>query len=827
MSDPLDDLMAQHGIKVDPLDALMAQHGVTAPAVQQQTQSDWQSQVKPVTTFNGKPSVQRPDGGVWYGPDQGNAGKPGWFDAVGRRMGLTNGQDTAPPSTSVGGLAGAGVRGLAPVTAGAALGAAVGAPFAGVGAIPGAAAGAAAVGGAQLVGDPLVSGINRMFGTKYQMPTEAVQHLLTSLGVPEPKTTAERMVQAGVSTMAGAGGQIGLGRSLAGQGFSPAAQTVGKALSSQPAVQLAGAAGGGVASQGAAEAGGGPLAQMGAGLAGSVIAGAPFAARIPKISSSPIGASPMEPTAAEHPTAPVTAPVSAEISPTDLGTLIQKASSGSGSAATAAKQQIADMASYNPKAAASATRLGIELPQDVFADNPQIRAAAGLTRSAAGSAAEAGWRNTVSNAEDQADQVTKDALGATYEGGTVSPGVVSQKVRDRLVSTRQTLANEASNLYQTVDESVPWTSPAVTDNLSALLQKNLNEVGPNGLTTQERRLMGMVNDPDGATYGRIIREKSLIGKAIAGKDSTYGNMDAGTLKQLYGALAEDQLATVSNVGSPELEQQLRSANLLTAKHKALGDLIVSNFGDNVNGDIAGKMRAAISGSSKGGSADFSNLMEIVPDDLKKEVVSTALAAATRSMRGAERGGFGFSEFAKTYQGLKANTPVYQQITDAIGPESSQIMDDLYEVSKRLTDARANVLTTGKANQGIINSINAEGLVSKVLQSTATKGVATGVSALGGGPVAAGVTGSLMSAISGGKKNAVAAAGEMFNSPEFQSLLIESATKPAVSIPTSNALIKSQAFQDFAKTVGLPTGKVDQFNWVMNALRSKNNAQEPK
>jgi hypothetical protein len=48
------------------------------------------------------------------------------------------------PSTTVAGLVGGGVRGLAPVAAGAALGAAAGAPLAGVGAVPGAVAGAGA-----------------------------------------------------------------------------------------------------------------------------------------------------------------------------------------------------------------------------------------------------------------------------------------------------------------------------------------------------------------------------------------------------------------------------------------------------------------------------------------------------------------------------------------------------------------------------------------------------------------------------------------------------------------------------------------------------------
>jgi len=62
------------------------------PDSRQSSNAGWQPtqygfNVKPTTTFNGKPSVQRSDSAVWYGPEQGNTGKPGWFDARGNRMG--------------------------------------------------------------------------------------------------------------------------------------------------------------------------------------------------------------------------------------------------------------------------------------------------------------------------------------------------------------------------------------------------------------------------------------------------------------------------------------------------------------------------------------------------------------------------------------------------------------------------------------------------------------------------------------------------------------------------------------------------------------------
>ena len=227
---------------------------------------------------------------------------------------------------------------------------------------------------------------------------------------------------------------------------------------------------------------------------------------------------------------------------------------------------------------------------------------------------------------------------------------------------------------------------------------------------------------------------SLIGPSGCGK-STLCRALMGLAPVRGGAvrlLGED----LRHLGGEALRQELRGANLLYAKERALGKRIINAFGEDVEGSIASKMRLAITSAAKGDSADFMKLMKLVPEDLRKETVATALASVTRSGRGAERGAFGFSEFADLYPKLRANAPIYKQVVDALGPEAHKTMRDLYEVSKRITEARANVLTTGKANQALVESMKAEGLVSKVMESTTGKVVTTGVAAMGGGPIAA-------------------------------------------------------------------------------------------
>lgn len=174
------------------------------------------------------------------------------------------------PETTSGGIVGGVTRGVAPIAAGAALGAAAGAPFAGVGAVPGALAGAGAVGLTQLVGDPIVSLVNNTLGTNYQMPTEAMQDLLTRLGVEKPDTEAERIVQAVSAGAAGAGSSAALGSALARGASSPTLAAVGGKMAAQPLQQIAGGAGAGIGSQTAAELGGGPVSQLIGGIVGGI-----------------------------------------------------------------------------------------------------------------------------------------------------------------------------------------------------------------------------------------------------------------------------------------------------------------------------------------------------------------------------------------------------------------------------------------------------------------------------------------------------------------------------------------------------------------------------
>ena len=613
------------------------------------------------------------------------------------------------------------------------------------------------------------------------------------------------------ATQAGTGGRFDTGEVVTAAATGPAGQILQRAA--PPVVQAVKKGVQRVTGKAPAPApaAGAPGAPMGTAMAPEAPPAAPVAAAMPEVAP----AVPEIPVAPAAPAAPVVA-AAVEVTEEEVGNLVKKAS-GTGFGSAGARDRLADLAQVNVAAKEAADRLGIQLPADVFSDNPQVRAAAGLTRSAAGSEAEAAWRNTVTQAVDKADDVIKQ-FDATFVEGAVAPGVVSQKIKDSLTKTRSDLNAQASKVYNAVDEVVPKTSVVDLPKLKETLDTVKAEVGEKGMSAAERNLAKMIEEGN-ITYGRLKREKTLIGNAINKMESPYGSMAEADLKRLYAALADDQLTNVGNIGGEELRQQLRAANLLYAKERALGKRIVNAFGQDIEGSVANKMRTAITGAAKGDAGEFNRLLKTVPEDLRKETLATALASVTRSARGAEKGGFGFSEFADIYPKLRANPPVYKTIVDTLGKDSADVLRDLFEVSKRVTEARANVLSTGKANQALLQGMQAESLIGKVMESTLAKGALTGAAAVGG-PIAAAATSVLTGAMTQGNKDSLKAAGKLFADEGFQKLAIEAATKGTPSAASIRRTAMSQSFQKFADAAKLPKALDARIQWLQTATQTE-------
>jgi hypothetical protein len=675
--------------------------------------------------------------------------------------------------------------------------------------------GLASIGG--IIYDPIAATMNMATGTQIPPLREQASTAMTGMGLPTPQTGAERVMSAAQEGAAGAIGGVGAAPVLAKAGgvVGNAAATM---MGAGPVSQVAGGLGAGAAGQTAQEMGAGPIGQTAAALAGGM-AGGIAANRFDSPQPQATALARVEPPVTNAPKAVAALPAP-ELPPESLGELVRKASTnGMGSAKAAA--ELAKVARVDPEALAAAQRLGIDVPADVFADNQMIKEAVGLTRSVAGSEASAQWRETVLKAAQKADDVM-DAID-----GAPDLASISDKVQRSLTASRDGLQQQADILYAKVDKAVPPETLAETSNMVSYLNKTMKFLGgKNGLTAEERELYDFVTDPDQApTYYAMIRKKVALGDGYKGK-GPYKDINSSILDSLYGAISEDQLATVAKSGLDDAVGVLKIANALHGKKAELNKRIVSAFGKDLEGSVASKLRTAVTQASKGDAANLNRILQVVPENLQREAVVTALSAMSRTGQSAlgsiDGAGFGFAEYAKLYRGLRQNAPIYAKIAKVVGPETSATMRDMYEVSRRITDARANVLTTGKANQGLVQSMLAEGIVARVLNSSVGRtgrggaGAAVGAAALG--PIG----GMMGMAAAAGKigKDRTEAVSALFRSPKFQSMLAEAATKSQPSAATIKAVRNSQEFNRWAKINNI----ADPSKWLFGVLSGTQAAQ---
>lgn len=669
-----------------------------------------------------------------------------------------------------------------------------------------------AAGLAGIVLDPITAGGAMLSGQDVPAPyRERMGQALTDLGVPQPQTGAERVLS--MATEGAAGGLTGAGLAgAAARGISGAAPTVAgrvtQALAAQPVAQAVGGATAGASSQIAQEAGAPPIVQIGAGLAGGIVGGGLTGAALREPMAPQMQAQRVEPTMTR---AATEVTPSQELAQAD--TLFARARGGSREAVA----QISDMAQINPEARASAERLGLELPVDVFAESRAVKEAIGIIRAQRGTEASAAWADAVERASSRADDVMEQ-IDATPDLSSIS-----DRVGRSLDEARQGLKAEADRLYSMADEGVDKSAVVQTSNVDGVLLRNIDELGGiESFTPAEKSLYAMVNREAGVTYAALMREKRQIGAAIERRQGPYADADTALLKQLYGAMAEDQVAAVSAMAGEDAANAVKLANATYAQKMALEDQIVKAFGQDLQGSIAGKLRTAITQAGKGDTANFSRIMQIVPEGLRREATLTAISALSRSSRGVTSGQFGFAEFTKFYGALRNNSVAYKQVRDAIGPEADRVLRDLYEVSKRITQSRELVPQTGLANQANFPKMFADGILTKVINSRAGQSVRTGVGGMAGsaalGPLGAGIGAALASMPLG--KGRVDALSSLLQSPKFQSMMIEAANKAAVSGPTARRLIASPEYRKWAKVNAIANPE----SWLFGVISGTANAK---
>lgn len=548
------------------------------------------------------------------------------------------------------------------------------------------------------------------------------------------------------------------------------------------------------------------------------------------VPTPPVKATQAEIDAIQVPDAPVIA--KPEMAAEDFGALARKASEGS----RKAQEELAAVIDVNPEAKAAADALGLELPADLISDSKLLQQSAGLSRGIVGEQSSA-WRETVTQVGNKADE----ALAAM--DGSTDVATLSESVKNNLAGLQKDLKDSAEEIYTKVNDSIPKSSKVEMPKTLATLKSIISEVGYDNLSATEKRLFklasGKTSSVDAAlggqtsnkaSYGTLLREKSQIGDAIgsAVSKSPYGSVESGALKRLYASLADDQLNAVETAVGGEagaaLRSDLRYANQLTAKRKGLEKRIVNAFGKEGEGSIASKLTASIKSGAKGDVAGLNKVLKVVPKDMQKETIATALMNAART----PQGNFSPNQFTNLYQGIRKNAPVAKTVFGQFSKEENEMLRNIYAISKRTRDAENAISKTGKANQPLYDALIAQNAIGSLLDSAGGRMAQQAASAIPSGGAARAVVGKVVETLTTTPVERMTALNKLLGSAEFSDLL-ESASKTEAGAVTDKAVKKlavSKVFADFIKSANMPRDLTAREKYITAMLQGgKGSIQE--
>lgn len=471
-----------------------------------------------------------------------------------------------------------------------------------------------------------------------------------------------------------------------------------------------------------------------------------------------------------------------EVPDADFAGLVKKAQANT-IGSTAAKEKLADIVAVNQDAADAAKALGLDLPTDILADSRQLAEAAAAGRGIQTSKDSQAWFATMKATNEKMEEALKK-LDAVDD-----MSLVSQKVKESLDVQTKTARADAGKLYKEVDEAVPRSSVADVTETKRLIEETLAEVGEASLNSGEKKLLELVRDPN-TTIAAMDRQREEIGAALAGKDSAYmqgGRSELGTLKRMYGAIAQDKYNTIFQRGGEDAANKLLAANKLNANAARIEKRIIEGFSKEGEGSVATVIRTALTtGASAGDVKAINKLMRVVPAENKREVLMSGIL----SLATTKSGHFNTKAFSELYQGLRKNSEVYKSISQHLSPAEQNILRDMYVISKRVSAAEQLISKTGKANQPLIKALSDGSLIQKLAESQAGQLAAKTAGAASVGMVS---PSTIIQAVAKTPEDRLLAVTQFLSSDEFANL----ARKPAGSNAEKAAINKVAASKKFA------------------------------
>lgn len=528
---------------------------------------------------------------------------------------------------------------------------------------------------------------------------------LDVLGAPKPETKGERLENAVVSSLTGAGAGIGLGREALQGGTTLLGPKMAAAFASQPKTQLASAITGGIGSDLAQESGDSPLGVIGTGLAASL---APQAAM-------------------------------------SVPSLIRSIMTGKG------VDPQANLAAFAAAGATPSVGQVTEgrIPQALESILSKVPGGAGIMSKRAGAQAEDIGQGVEDLASTLAKKTDSSSTGRAIEKGVTEDFIPKARATQKslydkldifIPSDSEHDVSNTLNILKDINEPIPGAE--------ALSQTKLMKNGPlqelqgaaekdmGGVPAQPSPILGPNGQPLTSAaippkttlpYSAIKTLRTRIGEQLS-DFQLASDVPRAQLKRLYGALTQDMEGAAKSAG-PDAYNAFNRANSYTS---ALHDRIdlLQNVVDKAGGPEK-IFQAAMSGTREGATT-LNAVMKSLPQDGQKMMTANVfrrLGIANPSNQNDLGSVFSTQTFLTNWNKLSSDAK--QALFARQSPQFRADLDKIANVTSNLRDGSKVFVNPS----GTASSTAAIGTLGAFLTSLAT-GNPLGAAAIGGGVTAA-------------------------------------------------------------------------------------------
>ena len=518
-----------------------------------------------------------------------------------------------------------------------------------------------------------------------------------------------------------------------------------------------------------------------------------------------------------------------KLNSSELGNYARKAANG-GLGSRNALQILTSAVEPDARTLKAAKALGIEdyLQPDHLTTSQAYREMAQAVKSIPGSSAREVEIKGLEEVGRRADDLIREI------GGTTDISLLNAGVRAKLEGTIARLETAGNSAYTALRETIPQTTRGPVNKAITFIQNRAVELdGAANVSALEKRILNrlapkIIRDADGVvtavrqpTYALIDDVRKEVGRA-ARQQGAFKDADSGLAKKLYALLDDDQFALADTVG---MGPQYRAAKAIVAQRKGIEDDMVALFGRGIDQSLVAKLTGATQALAKGDAEKFVKVLKSIPKDMREEVVASAISTAFG--KATKNGTLNFNSFARWFEGVSKNSQAYAALMTNLPSESRRKITNLYRVSKGISAATRENITTGR-----IQAVRADfdavadstmyklyGLAKRSAVGIPAEGV-TSMVGLPGAGIASGIT----AAMTKNAPSAIKAVDDLIASPEFIAAVSKSTGAGAEQ--AARKLARSGKFKAFADAIKLPREMSAREQWVLRILQVESQFDAP-